>query len=483
MQPRNPAAPPPGSDPVREVLDRLRVGLESKAYDHWIDGKVVLTIESDELTIGVGSPFLLAWMQRQFGVAIRAAAHDVLGPSARVRFIVDARVGLQLPRAKADPTGNGYGENRHSLRQKSDPSPTSEKAVPSPTGHRPGRRYSELAEFVTGSNNEHAYSAAMRFCESPGSFPGVLYLFGGVGLGKTHLLEGIAHRLRSTGSNLRIAFFTAETLANYFTEALRNRTLPAFRSRFRGVDVLIVDDVDFFDGKRGLQEEFLHTLQHLEGRGRSVVLASDRHPKLFTRTSEELITRYAAGTMCRLDSPNHETRLRILQQKAGRLKQPPTAAVLDLIANRFRGSVRELEGALNCLDVYGGIANRTVNVTTARQVLGDLERECFRSIRLPDIERAVCELFGIESDDLRSAKRARSISQPRMLAMYLARKHTNAAYGEIGAHFGGRNHSTVIAAEKKMRKLIETSSTWTVTSEETSLQEVIRSLECRLRAS
>ena len=480
MQPGYPVSPPSGSDLACEVLDRLRADLDGKTYDHWIDGKVALSVHDDELTIGVGSPFLLAWMQRQFTVAFRSAARDTLGPSARLRFVVDGRMSLPTSRL-ALVTG------------------TTAKAViqsapvavvdrpPEVVQKRPprseGRRLADLADFVPGPNSEFALAAAERFCDSPAAAGGLLYLFGGVGLGKTHLLEGISRRMRVVSPTRQVAYFTAESLANYFTDALRNRTLPAFRSRFRSVDVLLVDDIDFFDGKRGLQEEFLHTIQHLETRGRAVVVAADRHPKLLTRTGDELVTRFLAGTVSRLELPDFETRLRILERKASRWPEPPPRPVLELIARRFRGGVRELEGALNCLGVYRGLSGRAIGVSAARQVLSELERDCLRAVRLPDIERVVCEFFGVEPDDLRSAKRSRSVSQPRMLAMYLARKHTQAAYGEIGAHFGGRNHSTVIAADRKMKRLIDQSSAWTVSAESMPLTELVRSIESRLRAS
>ncbi|HEX6986289.1 MAG TPA: chromosomal replication initiator protein DnaA, partial [Planctomycetaceae bacterium] len=477
------AAAPPGSDPVREVFDRLRAGLDAKTYEHWIDGKVALSARDDELTVGVGSPFLLAWMQRQFTAAFRTAAREVLGASARLRFVVDGRVGLPNIRV-----GNSSGVAASRSEAARTPAAPAAEAVPvkanvAPRPARPeARRYADLAEFVAGPNSELAYAAALRLCEHPAAFAGPLYVYGGVGLGKTHLLEGVARRLRGQAGAGQVAYFTAEAFANYFTEALRGRTLPAFRNRFRGVDVLLVDDVDFLDGKRGLQEEFLHTLQHLESRGRTIVLAADRHPKLLTRTAEELVTRFLAGTVCRLEPPDYETRLRILDRKASRLPDAPSRPVLDWIARRFRGGVRELEGALNCLGVYREMSGRPVGLAAARQILGDLERDCLRAIRLPDIERAVCEFFGVEPNDLRSPNRSRSVSQPRMLAMYLARKHTQAAYGEIGAHFGGRNHSTVIAAERKVRQLLDGASAWTVAAESMPLGDLVRSIESRLRA-
>ncbi|MGC1274066.1 MAG: chromosomal replication initiator protein DnaA [Planctomycetaceae bacterium] len=495
MQPGYAAAPPSGSDPVREVFDRLRAGLETKTYDHWIDGKIALSVADDELTVGVGSPFLLAWMQRQFTAAFRSAARDALGDSARLRFVVDGRVGLPnfrpaVPFAVANARQNGgrndgrndQGDNG----RRSAGSSTVEgmTAAPRERPVRPeARRFADLADFITGANNALAGASAMQLCDHPSAFAGPLYLYGGVGLGKTHLLEGITRRLRTQSTAGQVAYFTAEAFANFFTAALRGRTLPAFRNRFRGVDTLLVDDVDFFDGKRGLQEEFLHTLQHLESRGRTIVLAADRHPKLLTRTNEELVTRFLAGTVCRLEPPDSETRLRILEHKAAQSAEAPARPVLEWIARRFRGGVRELEGAINCLTVYRKMTGRNVTLATARQVLGDLERDCLRAVRLPDIEQAVCDFFGVDPNDLRSPNRSRSVSQPRMLAMYLARKHTPSAYGEIGAHFGGRNHSTVIAAERKMKRLLDESSSWTVSAESMPLCELVRSIESRLRAS
>jgi chromosomal replication initiator protein len=411
----------------------------------------------------------------------------VLGSSARLRYVVDARLGLPATRAvhaRSTAAAQAPTEVNAPSQHETPTSPSSNRIESrSQAARTERRRYADLSDFVVGPNSEFAFTAAQRFCECPAAAASPLYFFGGVGLGKTHLLEGVVKSLRESAGSGQIAYFTAESFANYFTEALRSRTLAAFRNRFRSVSVLVVDDLDFFDGKKGLQEEFLHTLQHLESRGRSIVVAADRHPKLLTRTSDELVTRFLSGTVCRLELPAYETRLRILESKASRLPEKPTAAVLEYIANKFRGGVRELEGALNCLDVFRSVAGRSVGVTAARQVLGDLERDCLRAVRLPDIERAVCEFFGVEPSVLRSAKRARSVSQPRMLAMYLARKHTQAAYGEIGAHFGGRNHSTVIAADRKMRQLLERPSSWNVASESMPLHDVVQSIESCLRAS
>ncbi|MCA9095322.1 MAG: AAA family ATPase, partial [Planctomycetaceae bacterium] len=305
-------------------------------------------------------------------------------------------------------------------------------------------------------------------------------LHGGVGLGKTHLLEGIAQELRNRFPSLQVVHMTAENFTNYFTVALRQHALPSFRQKFRNADVLLLDDVDFLDGKRGIQEELLHTFKHLEAHGRQIVLTSDRHPRLLTRTSEELKTRFMSGMVCRLDAPGPETRRRILDRKAERLSGEFNGEALNYIAQRFRNNVRELEGALRTLQAYYTMTGKRVGITAARQILSDLERDCIKVVKLSDIERVVCDVFGLMQEELRSNKRVRSVSQPRMLAMYLARKHTRSAYSEIGAYFGGRNHSTVITAEKKIATLLNQRYQMNVAAEQYSVADVIENIEQQL---
>jgi len=305
---------------------------------------------------------------------------------------------------------------------------------------------------------------------------------GGVGTGKTHLLEGCYRKMRRTFPGLKVMFLTAEAFANYFTQSLGDHTLPSFRQRFRNVDVLLMDDVDFFDGKRVIQEEFLHTVQQLESRQCQIVISSDRHPRLLTRLSDELVSRFVSGLVCRLDAPELATRKQIVRNKAARFPAQPTPDALDYVAERFCHNVRELEGALNCLNAHHLMTGTTIGVAVARNVLSDLERDCVRIIRLSDIEQVVCDLFRLDPDDLKSSDRRRSVSQPRMLAMYLARKHTHAACREIGQYFGGRNHSTVLSAEKRVKALLSGDATIRVATQPWRLTELVDALEQRLIA-
>ena len=355
-------------------------------------------------------------------------------------------------------------------------------ARPEP-GPRPGRRFSDLSQFVIGRGNELAATACRQMCESPDNTHTLLYLYGGVGTGKTHLLEGIYRRLRAEHRALQVTYLTAENFANFFTEALRQHALPTFRQRFRTIDLLIVDDVNFLDGKPSIQEEFLHTLSTLISHGRSVVLSADRHPRMLLKTSVELQSRMLAGMVCRLEAPDLETRRAILQRKAERLGGEFTPEALDYVAGRFTANVRELEGALYSLKNYQLATGRKVGITAAREALGDLERDCIRVVRLADIDRTVSSLFGLDQDLLRSAERSRSVTQPRMLAMYLARQLTSSAYSEIGAYFGGRNHSTVISAEKKIDALQHSQETWTVAARAWTVGDLVATLREQLLAS
>lgn len=345
------------------------------------------------------------------------------------------------------------------------------------------RRPMELSDLVVGSGNELALAAARKVCdEVPAPF-NPLYLFGNVGIGKTHLLEGISRQLRRQHPGLNVLMMTAEQFANCFTQALRDKTLPSFRQKFRNVDALLIDDVDFLDNTRVIREEFLHTFTELADRGRAIVLTADRHPKLLSKLGDELVTRFMSGLICRVEAPDQATRERIVQMKAARMGTDISEEALMWVAQKFRNNVRELEGALNCLHTWYTMSERRVGLATARQILADLERDCLKIVRLADIEQTICTLFGVRPRELKSSSRARTVSQPRMLAMFLARKHTQSAYQEIGQHFGGRNHSTVMAAEKKVGEWLDSNSELHLGGRDWNIRELMDTLEQQLLAS
>ena len=538
MQPDNLTPVPAGVLPEELILRSFAAAIGRRRYEHWFQNKTRFRVEGDELVISVTNPFLVTWLPQNFRPALLAAAQPVLGLSANIRFEVGCEAGGELTRDAGPSTlkvvlqqspvaqvpqaplrtanaTSARGRSKDSaalakeapapVSRKPDPrtndSLTAEKPVPavlrvkkepqlttatvkpvSEAASRHTRRYLDLMDFVAGSCNEFALSAARQISLAPGAQFTTLFVHGPVGVGKTHILEGICREIKSRFATRQVVYLTAEAFANFFTQALREHKLPSFRQRFRSVDVLIIDDIDFLVGKPGIQEEFLYTLQQLESHGRQVVVAAHGHPRLLTKMSDELRTRFLAGMVCRIDAPDATTRRRILESKALRNSVEFSPEVLQFVADRFRNNVRELEGAFNTLCAYQRMQGRKLSVTAARQVLADLERDCIRVVSIADIEQAVCSLFGVSIEEMKSSKRQKSLTQPRMLAMYLARKHTRSAYSEIGNYFGGRNHSTVIAAEKKIVASLKVEETIKIHTQAWRVNDLVEALEQQLQA-
>ncbi|QDV18182.1 Chromosomal replication initiator protein DnaA [Gimesia panareensis] len=477
-----------GSD-EQSVYRLLAQQVGERGFQNWFAGKVRLKLDGNLLNVGVASPFLLTWMQKKFASQIYATAIACVGPSAEYRLEVDpelaaltnpAPTGEQKLSGQKTPSVSDQAGDRKATAASGNLRNSNPSQKSATFG---GRRFADLSTFVTGKSNQLAYLAAIQASEEPGALYNPLFIHGGVGIGKTHLLEGFYRKIRQLYPALNVVYLTAEAFGNYFSKALQERSLPGFRQRFRNVDVLIIDDIDFFESKRNFQEELLHTIKHLESHGRQLVFSSDRHPRLLTKMSEELTTRFLSGLVCRIETPEKELRLEIARQRALKLKTPVTEGALAYVARRFTNNVRELEGAVNCLQTGHLMTGQKVTTSLARQVLADLERDCIRIIKLDDINQIVCSTFGVSESDLKSSRRARNISQPRMLAMFLARKLTQAAYSEIGDYFGGRNHSTVMSAEKQVRKWLENHSSIQVALQEWPTEEIIESLEQQLLAS
>ena len=489
MQPGTMAVVRPGScaDHRDCFVNQLRDAIGLRSFQHWFQGRTSIAIEADTVRISVASQFQLAWMQRRFARELAACAQAVVGSSASLIWDVAAEGTEAQPEASAASVKHENVETTNAIAP-SEPvrslntvgSVSSDRSAPA---SRDGRRFSTLEEFVVGRCNELAVTAARHVCEAPGEACNPLYLYGPVGTGKTHVAEGVYKGIRRLYSDRHVLFMTAEAFANQFTHALRTHTLPGFRQRFRSVDVLVIDDVDFLDGKRGIQEEFLHTFQQLVTHGKQVVLTANSHPRLLSQMSHELVSRFLSGMVCRLEGPDLETRRKIAQAKAIELGTSLADEVLDLVARRFTNNVREIEGALNSIHTWFRMTNKRISVATAKHVLSDLERDCVRVVKLTDVEAVVAELFGVPALELRSDCRTRTISQPRMLAMYLARKHTQAAYKEIGEHFGGRNHSTVMSAERKIETWLRTDPDLRIGGQSWRLSDVLERLERQLQAS
>jgi chromosomal replication initiator protein len=296
-----------------------------------------------------------------------------------------------------------------------------------------------------------AHAAALNLIQAPEFSPFPLVFHGPTGTGKSHLLEALYLELRRTTEGGQVLLVTAEEFMNRFLQALQTRQTGAFRQTFRGAAALLVDDFHFLAGKDSTVEEFLHTFEALHRQGKPVVLTSASHPKLLAQLPPELVDRLLGGGVWGLEPLDGATRMAVLRGKAGQLGCPLSDEALHYLAMNLRGNVRELEGALHGVRHFATVHGRKPDLALVKEATAGLIQQATRAVQLGDVVTTVCHLLGVEAKALHGKGRARAVCHPRMLAMYLARQHAGASYSEIGRYFGGRNHSTVIAAEKRVK--------------------------------
>jgi len=452
---------PPASAEAR-LREALADRIGGARFGLWFGEGVGLGVDpaGGSLEVAVPNAFFREWIQGHFAGSLVEAAEAVTGRSLRLSFRIADEVGPQVGHV-VEPGPEPQQGPKVKVPLKPGPVVPTQPAGPprnwprerggtSSAATAPARPSRRLDDFVTGPCNRLAHAAAVEMAQALGASFNPLLVHGAVGLGKTHLLEGVAQALRARRPGSRVLHLTGEAFTNGFLEALRTGSLASFRSRCRSAQALIVDDVHFIAAKRSTQDEFLHTFNALVTDGVPMVLSADRHPRLIAKLPDELSTRFLGGMVVKLEAPDPSTRRAILAAKAAARGVDVPEAVIGYIAEHLRASVRELEGALHSLIAHAVFTGRRLDLDLARTALRDTIRHTAAAVALRDVERAVCSLFQVDAEALKGDGRARALTFPRMLAMYLGRKHTGAAYSEIGRHFGGRNHSTVISAEKKV---------------------------------
>ena len=448
--------------PVETLAIRMEAALVERIsgprFRMWFHDHAKFVSSGRELLVVVASHQFQEWLEQTFGEAVRAAAGSVYGRSTPVRFVVDealfptqAEPNAKPAHAPAGPKpkergpAHLFGDDRLPP-----PSPRTKPTKPTkPEGK--GRRWKGLGDFVTGACNRVAHASALSVVEEPGQGANPLVLHGPVGTGKTHLLEGIYAGLRKAWPNTRPNYITAEEFTTRFVQASRFEKHGAFRKQFRECDALLLDDLHFLASKPGTQREFIHTLDALLADGLQVVVTTDCHPRLAEELMPELVDRLLGGAIWSLQPPDDATRLEILRKKAAGGHPILSEAVLKFLAKSLPGNVRELEGAVNSVRHVAKVTGQPIDLNLVREALGDLLRHTVRAIAVPDIDAAVCAVLRLASGTLQSKARNWAVSHPRMMAIYLCRKHTVATYGQIAKHFGAKTHSTAVAAEKKVR--------------------------------
>ena len=438
-------------------------------FNLWFVNHTQFQWEDDRLTVGVPNLFQQNYLESKFGADVAAAAAEVAGHCVPVRFCIDAALFQEARR------------QQEAVRQPAPREETNANGSNRETASRSSRRWHRLSDFVVGPCNRVAHASALSVVESPGQGPNPLVMYGSVGTGKTHLLEGIYAGIRKARPEWNVRFATAEEFTNGFLHSMHGGKLAAFRRRFRECDALLVDDLNFLATKRATAEEFLHTFDALHSENRQVVVTCDCHPRLADEFTAEMTDRLLGGAVWGIAPPDAETRLAILRARTVRLGQPTAPEeVLRYLADKMRGNVRELEGALHALRHYSRVTQKPIDRALADEALTDLLRHAVRVVLLTDIEGALCRVLKLESGALQAKQRAWAVAHPRMLAMYLARKHTAASYSEVGLHFGGRNHSTAVAAEKKVRTWLRDDGVLCLGERTLKVREVVELVEREL---
>jgi len=454
-----------------EIVSALRLALADRVgqdrFDLWFGPGTRLELGDEVLSVTVANQFTQDWLRTQFRGDIEAACTEVLGRPLHVEFHVNPSLASPGPNKPAVVGTQSAGRA---------PDPDVEKST---EGNGSRRRFARLDTFVVGEGNRVAHASAEMIVRRPGEVT-PLFVYGPNGVGKTHLLEGIWSAVRQSSRSLRMIYLSAEQFTSYFLEALRGSGLPSFRRKYRDVGMLIIDDVQFFSGKRATLVELQHTIDTLLRHRRQLVLAGDRPPVELDGLGPELTARMSGGLVCGMIPPDHPTRLGIVRQMARRVDMQVPEEVLRWIATHLTGDARLFSGALNRLRATSAAIDQPITRAMAEEALSDLIRAHSRAVGLGDIERVVCDVFGLDPRSLRSDRKAKGVSHPRMLAMWLARKHTRAALSEISHHFGRRSHSTVISAQKKVSRWMADGAALKVPGQSWKVEDAIRKIEGRL---
>lgn len=416
-------------------------------------------ISDDVLTLSVPSQLLRQRIEQRYLGLIEAVLSDEGHGSLTVVFEVDVHpptfTEAQPSATTADMDRPGVINLTEAERSVRGSSPQSVSQTPGTTSESTSRPYT-FDTFVTGPSNRFAHAAALSVAETPARSYNPLFVYGGAGLGKTHLLHAIAGYVKQNYSSFRVRYISTETMLNEFVEAIRNGTQQVFKQRYREIDVLLVDDIQFMEGKEQLQEEFFYTFNTLHEAQRQIVLSSDRPPDAIATLEDRLRSRFKMGLITDIQPPDFETRLAILRKKGDQAGSRVPADVLEFIATNITYNIRELEGALIRVNAYASLNDAELNVPLAQDILSDiLNASKPRLITASMILDKTGEQFGFTVEQLCSSKRTRDLVHARQVSMYVCRELTDLSYPQIGAEYGGKDHTTVLYAYEKISKLMK----------------------------
>ena len=419
-----------------ETLTEIKERIGKQNFETWIKPVRFILKSKNEIILEVPNKFFRDWLTEHYLRQIETVLTSISKSDVVVTFEVNPKLEHQVAMTKAEKK------------------PEKEPQPPARINKNLVQKYT-FENFVIGASNQFAHAACMAVANQPGDHYNPLFIYGGVGLGKTHLVNAIGHRAVAQRPNLKVVYLSSESFMNELISSLRRDKMDEFKKKFRNVDVLIVDDVQFIAGKERTQEEFFHTFNSLYESHKQIVITSDKFPKEIPGIEDRLRNRFEWGLIADIQSPDMETRVAILQKKAEieGVQLPHDVAIF--LASNIDSNVRELEGSLTRLGAFSSLTKTPITIEFAKEVLSQNLKGSEREITIESIQKTICEYFNIKIGDLKAKRRTQNIALPRQVAMYLCRKHTETSFPTIGDKFGGRDHSTVIHASKTIERKIK----------------------------
>jgi len=435
----------------KHIADQIRAEVSVDTFQRWFMPVELVQTNENQLTLRVPNNIFQLWIESNYMPLLQSAITKVLGNPHKVKFIFGGEV-EETPKKShkphdfslvSEPEPNGHSENG-----------SHEITAPVLNGMNPRNTFDS---FVVGANNQFAHAAALAVGQAPAKTYNPLFVYGGVGLGKTHLIQAIGQFVGGRKKSSKVIYLSSEKFTNEFIDAIQNSTLVKFRKKYRQADVLLIDDIQFLAGKERSQEEFFHTFNTLFDGHKQIVLSSDRPPTEIKNLEQRLVSRFEWGLTAELQPPDIETRVAILRKKAQAFEIKLDNRILEFLAQRIRTNVRRLEGALMRVASYASLSGRDLTDEAVEHLLKDiLQEEARRAVTIDQIQRRVAEHFDVRLADMTSKRRPANIAFPRQVAMYLARELTKISLSEIGDAFGGRDHGTVIHAHKLVIEKMKT---------------------------
>jgi chromosomal replication initiator protein len=425
------------------ILGGLEVSLSKANFNTWFKNTSIAERGADFIIVAVPSAFNRDWIAAKYQQEMLKTLKTLAPEIKEVKY----RLGGSPSQNELSAAKSGL---KNSLDQGSHKEVSTPNSPPSFSGLNPKYTFETL---IVGKNNELAHAAGQAVAKSPGTQYNPLFIYGGVGLGKTHLMHAVGHRLLQNTPKTKILYVTAEKFANDYVGAIAQKRMDEFKKEYRSVDALLIDDIQFMAGKEGFQEEFFHTFNELRDKGKQIVITSDRQPKEIPAVEQRLISRFEWGMVADIQAPDLETRMAILRNKMEKKGAALSEDILFYIAENVVNNIRELEGALNRLAVYQQMENRGMVLDQAKTILASIIGTKKRITSAKKIAESVAEFYNISMEDLIKQSRKKEFVKPRQIAMYLIRKELDNSFPSIGDFFGGRDHTTVMHAVEKVENL------------------------------